>query len=100
MSPDNGTCREMTTLTEKRARKDQRLNVRVDAQTRELLVRAAEVAGVGLSDFLLSVARERAERLVQQPVSTRVSPEEFCRILDLIENPPAPTDYLVEAMAE
>lgn len=83
-----------------RAPKDQRLNLRVDAETRELLERAAALSGSRLSEFMLSVARERAERMVELPTSTRVSPQEFCRILDMLEHPPEPTDYLVEAMSE
>ena len=83
-----------------RAPKDQRLNLRVDAETRDLLERAAALNGTRLSEFILGVARERAERTVELPTRTRVSPQEFCRILDLIEHPPEPTDYLTEAMAE
>ncbi|MCK0538876.1 type II toxin-antitoxin system TacA family antitoxin [Alcanivorax quisquiliarum] len=80
------------------ARKDERVNLRVDAKTKAMLVRAAEISGTKLTEFLVQTALDRADRLVSQPKVTRVSNEEFFRVLDLIENPPAPTDYLVEAM--
>lgn len=63
-----------------------------------MLVKAAEISGTPLTVFLVQTALDRADRLVSQPKVTRVSNEEFFRVLDLIENPPAPTDYLVEAM--
>ncbi len=80
------------------ARKDERVNLRVDAKTKAMLVQAAEISGTRLTEFLVQTALDRADRLVSQPKVTRVSNEEFFRVLDLIENPPAPTDYLVEAM--
>lgn len=80
------------------ARKSERVNLRVDATTKAMLVKAAEISDTPLTTFLVETALERAERLVSQPKVTRVSNEEFFRVLDLIENPPAPTDYLVEAM--
>ncbi|MCH8542644.1 MAG: DUF1778 domain-containing protein [Alcanivorax sp.] len=80
------------------ARKDERVNLRVDAKTKAMLVQAAEISGTPLTEFVVQTALDRADRLVSQPKVTRVSNEEFFRVLDLIENPPAPTDYLVEAM--
>ncbi|AJD48889.1 hypothetical protein S7S_12385 [Isoalcanivorax pacificus W11-5] len=88
----------MSAQTEGVTRKDERLNLRVDARTKAMLVRAAEISGARLTDFLLQTALDRADRLLSQPQVTRVSNEEFVRVLDMIEHPPAPTDYLVAAM--
>ncbi|MDX1804378.1 MAG: DUF1778 domain-containing protein [Alcanivorax sp.] len=88
----------MSTNAANLARKDERVSLRVDARTKAMLVKAAEISGTPLTVFLVQTALDRADRLVSQPKVTRVSNEEFFRVLDLIENPPAPTDYLVEAM--
>lgn len=80
------------------ARKDERINLRVDAKTKAMLVKAAEICGTPLSEFVIQTALDRADRLVSQPKATRVSTEEFFRVLDLIETPPEPTDHLVDAM--
>ena len=41
---------------------------------------------------------KRAQRLLSRTTFTRVSDDEFYRVLDAIDNPPAPTDYLVGAL--
>lgn len=88
----------MKTAATSGARKDERVNLRVDAKTKALLMQAAELSGVPLTEFLVQTALERADRLMSQPKATLVSREAFFRVLDLIENPPPPTDYLIEAM--
>lgn len=42
--------------------------------------------------------KARAQRLLSQSVVTRVSNEEFRRVLDAVEKPPAPTIDLVKAL--
>lgn len=80
------------------SRKDERVNLRIDAKTKALLQRAAEINGSRLTEFLLTTAVARAQRLLSQTTVTRVSNDEFYRVLDAIENPPKPTDYLVDAL--
>lgn len=41
--------------------KEERLNLRTTAETKQLLQRAAEVKGVSISEFILGPAREQAE---------------------------------------
>lgn len=81
-------------------RKDERVNLRVDAETKRLLMAAAEIKGTKLSDFLLSTAVNAAERLVNRPAVSRLDNNDFCRVLDALANPPEPTRYLVEAMRQ
>lgn len=80
------------------SRKDERVNLRIDAKTKALLQQAAEINGSRLTEFLLSTAVARAQRLLSRTVVTRVSNDEFYRVLDAIENPPEPSDYLVDAL--
>lgn len=76
----------------------ERITLHMDAATKALLQRAADVSGLPLAEFIQDSAKVRAQRLLSQSVVTRVSNEEFCRVLDAVENPPAPTDDLVNAL--
>lgn len=77
----------------------ERITLHMDATTKALLWRAADVSGLPLAEFIQDSAKVRAQRLLSQSVVTRVSNEEFCRVLDAVENPPAPTDDLVKALS-
>ena len=79
-------------------KKNDRVNLRIDAETKKLLMEAAEIKGTKLSEFLLSTAIAAAEKLVSRPVVARLDNEDFCRVLDAIANQPQPTPYLVEAL--
>lgn len=81
-------------------RKDERLNLRVDARAKAMLTRAAAINGTPLTEFVVQVALERASQVIGHPETTRISNDEFFRVLDLVENPPAPTRYLTDAMQQ
>ncbi|MBA4723112.1 MAG: DUF1778 domain-containing protein [Alcanivorax sp.] len=76
------------------------MNLRIDAKTKALLQQAAEINGSRLTEFLLTTAVARAQRLLSRTTVTHVSKEEFYRVLDAIESPPAPTDYLVDTLRQ
>tara|TARA_Y100001963_G_C6412529_1_gene279093 strand:- start:139 stop:417 length:279 start_codon:yes stop_codon:yes gene_type:complete len=77
----------------------ERITLHMDATTKTLLWRAADVSGLRLVEFIQGSAKARAQRLLSQSVVTRVSNEEFRRVLDAVENPPAPTDDLIKALS-
>ena len=79
-------------------RRMERINLHVDAITKALLQRAANVSGLRLAEFVQDSAKVRAQRLLSQITTTRVSNDDFCQMLDAIENPPAPTFDLVDAL--
>jgi len=80
-------------------RRMERITLHVDATTKVLLRRAAGVSGLRLAEFVQVAAVARAHRLLSQTMVTYISNGEFCRVLDAIENPPAPTDDLVNALS-
>lgn len=77
----------------------ERITLHMDATTKTLLQRAADVSGLRLAEFIQGSAKARAQRLLSQSVVTRVSNEEFRRVLDAVEKPPAPTDDLIKALS-
>jgi len=88
----------MKTPSTNHPRKEGQIALRADASTKALLQQAADVSGLRLEEFIVSTAVARAQRLLSQTTTTRVSNDEFCRMLNAIGNPPAPTDDLVNAL--
>ncbi len=76
----------------------ERLTLYIDANTKTLLQRAAAFSGLRLAEFIQNSAVAQAQRLPNQNSITHVSHDEFCRLLDAVENPPAPTDDLVNLL--
>ena len=76
----------------------ERITLHMDATTRALLWRVADVSSLPLAEFIQDSAKAQAHRLLSQSVVTRVSNEDFCRVLDAVENPSAPTVDLVKPL--
>ena len=63
----------------------------------ELLKRAAEMQGRTLTDFVVSAAREAAQRTIEETEIIRLSLEGQRQIAEAILNPPEPTPSLKKA---
>ncbi|WP_166643049.1 DUF1778 domain-containing protein [Alcanivorax sp. 24] len=70
----------------------------MDTHTKALIQRAADVSRLHLAEFVRTSAVARARRLLSQITAIRVSHDDFCRVLDAIDNPPTPMDDLVDAL--
>lgn len=76
-----------------------RLEVRVRADAKERLARAAEISHVPLSDFVRSAAEARAEQvLAEHDATTRVSPEYFQQLMDALDAPAIRNEALAQAV--
>ncbi|MCE7524130.1 DUF1778 domain-containing protein [Alloalcanivorax xenomutans] len=76
----------------------ERITLHMDTHTKALMQRAADARGLRLAEFVRTSAVAQARRLLSQITATRVSHDDFCRVLDAIENPPTPMDDLVDAL--
>jgi uncharacterized protein (DUF1778 family) len=74
-----------------------RLEARLPADVYTMLKRAAEIEGRTLSDFVVSAAREAAERTIEKAAVLRLSVEDQRRFADAILHPPAPNAALRRA---
>jgi len=74
-----------------------RLEARLPADLYSMLKRAAEIEGRTLSDFVVSAAREAAERTIEKAAILRLSAEDQRRFADAILHPPAPSAALRRA---
>jgi uncharacterized protein (DUF1778 family) len=78
-------------------RRTERLEARVTAEEKELLVTAAELAGRGLSEFVVGAATKAARDQIRRRNTLHLSVEDAAAFVEALMNPPAPTKQLRDA---
>ncbi len=79
--------------------KQERLQIRLDAQAKSLLQRAAGHRHKTLSQFVLGTALEEAERVIRENEVVTLSGADWQVFYDALTNPPAPNAALRKAYA-
>jgi uncharacterized protein (DUF1778 family) len=74
------------------------LNIRIRPQVRELIDRAAELAGKNRTDFVLDAARRAAENTLLDRTVFTVSPTEYREFLARLDAPPRPNKRLIKSI--
>lgn len=77
--------------------KNERFDLRMSAETKALVARAAEVAGTTMSAFMIETVRDRATRLIEQQERIELDNEARDALLEMLANPPAPNAKLRSA---
>jgi uncharacterized protein (DUF1778 family) len=77
-----------------------RVYTRIKTEDKEKLMLAANALGITINQFLVQSGLEKAEKLIEQELTIQLSNKERARFFDLLENPPAPSDYLQQAVTE
>lgn len=80
--------------------KDDRLQVRLDAESKSLLQRAASYRRKTVSQFVLATALEEAEKVIRENEVVTLSDRDWAVFYDLLTNPPAPNAALRKAFAK
>lgn len=75
----------MSTIAE--APKPARLDLRLPQEARELIVEAASLSGVNLTDYVLGLVLPAARRDVIESRTIRLSKEAWDEFLDLLDRP-------------
>jgi uncharacterized protein (DUF1778 family) len=70
------------------------LNLRIPAQERSLIDRAARSSGKTRTDFILGAARRAAEEELLDRAVFVVSPEAYAKFVALLDAPPQPNERL------
>jgi uncharacterized protein (DUF1778 family) len=78
-------------------RKDERIDVRVRRDAKELISRAAALMHQSVSDFVVSVVLERSRQVIEQSRSVQLTESEAERFLEALANPPEPNARLRQA---
>ena len=74
------------------------LNIRIKPQVRELIDRAAELAGKNRTDFVLDAARRAAEDTLLDRTVLTVSAKAYRQFLARLDAPPRPNKRLLKSM--
>ena len=81
------------------ASQDISLEIQVSTDQKSLIEEAAAISGQPIASFTVSAAIEAARRVVQGQRAIRLSPRDWDRFLNLLDNPPEPNDRLKRAVA-
>ena len=90
---------ELKVAAHDRTRKEERVNFRVSPEVKQTLLRAAEVSGRSLSDFVVSSAFDAAQKTIEEVENVRLAIKDRAVFLEALSNPPAPNDALKAAAA-
>lgn len=77
--------------------KEDRLNIRCDSHTRQMLNKAAAYSHISISEFVLSQALASAERVIQEHETITLQPEDFHAFLVALDKPVQANAALKEA---
>lgn len=80
-------------------RKNARLDLRLNSQTKELLQKAAHASGLDLTAFTLSAAIEKADEVLARQNSRVLSDRDRNRFLEILEKD-EPNQNLLNAVRE
>ena len=75
-----------------------RINLRTSPEAKALIERAAAIMGSTVSSFMLQNAYEAASRLIAQQEILTLSDRDRDAFLKALENPPEPTQALIDLM--
>jgi uncharacterized protein (DUF1778 family) len=71
-----------------------RMSLRIRAEEKALLLRAVSIGHTDLTDFVVRNAVCAAKAVIEEADRVRLSARDSLRVLDLLENPPAPNAKL------
>ena len=78
--------------------KNNRIDLRVDDESKAILDRAAGVSNLSLSAYILMVALKQAELDIKENETITLSNRERDMIMKMLDEPPEPTEALKKAM--
>lgn len=75
----------------------ERFDIRLPANAKQMLVRAADISGNTLTGLVLNAALDKAREILQSHQHFMLSTEEWHQFTGALENPPEPNDALKAA---
>lgn len=74
-----------------------RLALRIRPADKEVITRAVELAQTDITEFMVRTALREAKLVIQEHERVKLSKRDSLRVLELLENPPAPNAKLRKA---
>jgi uncharacterized protein (DUF1778 family) len=81
----------------RQATESNRIELRIKAEEKALLARAAALAHLDLTGFILRTVLPEARAVIERAERLVLSERDSLKVLDLLENPPKPTSRLKRA---
>jgi len=81
-------------MADKRQIRDERIDCRVNLESKQLFARAAKVSGASISAFIIEAARERAVRILNEHKRLILDDEARDIFMNALDNPPTPNAAL------
>jgi uncharacterized protein (DUF1778 family) len=76
---------------------NKRMSLRIQPEEKKLLLRAAALRNTDLSDFIRQHILDAAKQIIRDEECVKLSERDSLRVLELLENPPAPNEKLLAA---
>lgn len=77
---------------------NERLSFRIKPADKATILRATEIAGAaGITDFVMRTVLEASRDIIQRNDRIVLSERDGLRVLEALENPPAPNEKLIAA---
>lgn len=77
--------------------KDERIDVRLNSDHKEALLRAAALQGLSLSDFIVMRSLEAAQEVIRKHSVITLSPDDLKRFLKALDEDAEPNEKLKRA---
>lgn len=75
-----------------------RIQLRVSPEQKALIARAAALRNLDMARFIMDAVLPEAEAVIRRADRVVLSERDTLRVLELLENPPEPTECLRRAM--
>lgn len=75
-----------------------RIELRIPSDQKAILARAAALENLDLTGFIMRTVLPEAQAVVERSERIKLSERDTLFLLDLLENPPEPTEALVKAV--
>jgi uncharacterized protein (DUF1778 family) len=79
--------------------KESRITARVTGQLKERIEEAAMLSGRSLTEFVVEAIQEKADEVIREQHILELSQRDMEKLLAAIENPPAPNEAMMRAVA-
>lgn len=76
-----------------------RMNLRIEADAKARLMRAAALRHTDLTSFVTQSALQAADAVIAEAETIKLSERDFARVLDMLDNPPKASARLLAAAA-
>jgi uncharacterized protein (DUF1778 family) len=82
----------------KQEQADERITARLPRSTRSIIERAAAIYGATINQFIVQAAVERANEVLKNTETVKLSSRDAQIFMDALANPPKPDDNLLNAV--